>query len=45
MPCTNDKKSLKDDDNNIFSRKRIDERTELPGVQATLLKYIYKKYL
>lgn len=37
-PCTNDKKSLKDETNNMFAKKRIDERTELPSKQASLLK-------
>lgn len=38
VPCTNDRKSLNVEDNNIFSRKRIDERTELPEKQSELLR-------
>ena len=45
VPCTNDRKSLNIEDNNIFSRKRIDERTEIPEKQAELLRYVFNEYL
>ena len=45
VPCTNDRKSLNIEDNNIFSRKRIDERTEIPEKQAELLRYAINEYL
>ncbi len=38
VPCTNDRVSLFQDKNNIFSKYRVDERTEIPKLQAQLLK-------
>ncbi|XP_071347697.1 5-methylcytosine rRNA methyltransferase NSUN4 [Trachinotus anak] len=37
VPCTTDRHSLMEDDNNIFSRGRTSERRRLPGVQLELL--------
>ncbi|XP_008431607.1 5-cytosine rRNA methyltransferase NSUN4 isoform X2 [Poecilia reticulata] len=37
VPCTTDRHSLMDDDNNIFSRSRVGERRSLPQLQAQLL--------
>lgn len=36
-PCTNDRKSLNSNENNIFSRSRNDERAVLPKKQIELL--------
>jgi len=38
VPCTNDRASLFKDNNNIFSKYRVEERTEIPQLQAKLLK-------
>lgn len=38
VPCTNDRASLFKDNNNIFSKYRVEERTQLPQLQAKLLK-------
>jgi 16S rRNA C967 or C1407 C5-methylase (RsmB/RsmF family) len=38
VPCTNDRASLFKDKNNIFSKYRVDERTEIPQTQANLLR-------
>uniref|UniRef100_A0A3B5LNW6 5-cytosine rRNA methyltransferase NSUN4 n=1 Tax=Xiphophorus couchianus TaxID=32473 RepID=A0A3B5LNW6_9TELE len=37
VPCTTDRHSLMEDDNNIFSRSRVGERRSLPQLQAELL--------
>uniref|UniRef100_A0A672J5B3 5-cytosine rRNA methyltransferase NSUN4 n=1 Tax=Salarias fasciatus TaxID=181472 RepID=A0A672J5B3_SALFA len=37
VPCTTDRHSLMEDDNNIFSKNRIGERRRLPQLQAELL--------
>lgn len=37
VPCTNDRDSLFNMGNNIFSRQRTEERLELPKIQAELL--------
>ncbi|RVE61442.1 hypothetical protein OJAV_G00170620 [Oryzias javanicus] len=37
VPCTTDRLSLMEDDNNIFSRSRIGERRRLPQLQVELL--------
>ena len=42
VPCTNDRKSLNDNNNNIFSRSRIDERQIISKKQTDLLTYITK---
>ena len=36
-PCTNDRHSLFQIENNIFSKIRKDERSELPNIQSTIL--------
>ena len=42
VPCTNDKRSLKEEEkNNIFAKRRIEERTELPAKQAALLRFAF----
>ena len=38
VPCTNDRASLFQDKNNIFSKYRVEERTEIPQTQTKLLK-------
>lgn len=42
VPCTNDRHSLHEDDNNIFSVTRMKERLRLPELQAQLLKNALK---
>ncbi|KAM4556691.1 5-cytosine rRNA methyltransferase NSUN4 [Fundulus diaphanus] len=37
VPCTTDRHSLMEDDNNIFSRSRVGERRSLPQLQMELL--------
>ncbi|KAM6990331.1 5-cytosine rRNA methyltransferase NSUN4 [Tautogolabrus adspersus] len=37
VPCTTDRHSLMEDDNNIFSKNRTGERRRLPEIQAELL--------
>lgn len=37
VPCTNDRHSLIEDDNNIFKPSRIKERLKLPEIQSELL--------
>ncbi|KAM9323505.1 5-cytosine rRNA methyltransferase NSUN4 [Pholidichthys leucotaenia] len=37
VPCTTDRHSLMEDDNNIFSRSRVSERRMLPQLQLQLL--------
>uniref|UniRef100_A0A3Q2C6X3 5-cytosine rRNA methyltransferase NSUN4 n=1 Tax=Cyprinodon variegatus TaxID=28743 RepID=A0A3Q2C6X3_CYPVA len=37
VPCTTDRHSLMEDDNNMFSRSRVGERRSLPRLQAELL--------
>ncbi|KAF6720318.1 5-methylcytosine rRNA methyltransferase NSUN4 [Oryzias melastigma] len=37
VPCTTDRHSLLEDDNNIFSRSRMGERRRLPQLQVELL--------
>ncbi|MEQ2310341.1 hypothetical protein AMECASPLE_007900 [Ameca splendens] len=37
VPCTTDRHSLMEDDNNIFSRSRVGERRSLPQLQVELL--------
>ncbi|XP_026170114.1 5-cytosine rRNA methyltransferase NSUN4 [Mastacembelus armatus] len=37
VPCTTDRHSLMEDDNNIFSKSRIGERRRLPQLQLELL--------
>lgn len=37
MPCTTDRHSLKENDNNIFKSSRIKERLRLPELQSELL--------
>lgn len=37
VPCTNDRLSLHEDDNNIFKQTRVKERLRIPEVQAGLL--------
>lgn len=37
MPCTTDRHSLKDNENNIFRSNRIKERLKLPELQSELL--------
>ncbi len=37
VPCTNDRKSLNSNDNNIFSKSRNEERTVIPKKQIELL--------
>uniref|UniRef100_A0A3P9J4V0 5-cytosine rRNA methyltransferase NSUN4 n=1 Tax=Oryzias latipes TaxID=8090 RepID=A0A3P9J4V0_ORYLA len=37
VPCTTDRHSLMEDDNNIFSKSRTGERRRLPQLQAELL--------
>lgn len=39
VPCTNDRHSLFNDDNNIFSRHRSEERSNISKKQAELLTY------
>nr|XP_032821870.1 5-methylcytosine rRNA methyltransferase NSUN4 [Petromyzon marinus] len=36
-PCTNDRHSLHEEENNIFSRSRMKERQQLPALQTQLL--------
>jgi 16S rRNA C967 or C1407 C5-methylase (RsmB/RsmF family) len=44
VPCTNDRLSLFMDKNNVFSRARTEERSELPQLQAALLTYLLLLY-
>ncbi|XP_047444464.1 5-methylcytosine rRNA methyltransferase NSUN4 [Mugil cephalus] len=37
VPCTTDRHSLMEDDNNIFSKNRVSERRRLPQLQLALL--------
>lgn len=37
VPCTTDRHSLKENDNNIFKPSRIKERLKLPELQCELL--------
>ncbi|XP_028328453.1 5-cytosine rRNA methyltransferase NSUN4 [Gouania willdenowi] len=37
VPCTTDRHSLEEDDNNIFSKSRVGERRGLPKLQVELL--------
>lgn len=37
MPCTTDRHSLKENDNNWFKSSRIKERLKLPELQSELL--------
>ncbi|CAN7988060.1 unnamed protein product, partial [Ixodes hexagonus] len=37
VPCTNDRHSLEEDDNNLFSPKRMEERLALPQKQMSML--------
>lgn len=36
-PCTNDRESLFRENNNMFSRARTEERSDIPKKQADLL--------
>lgn len=36
-PCTNDRVSVNEDENNFFSSNRVKERLKLPEIQAALL--------
>lgn len=40
-PCTNDRLSLNENNNNIFSMSRYNERSEIPKKQADLLMYTH----
>lgn len=40
VPCTTDRHSLMEDDNNIFSKSRTAERRRLPQLQLELLLYV-----
>lgn len=37
VPCTTDRHSVNEDDNNVFKSTRIRERLKLPEVQASIL--------
>ena len=37
VPCTNDRHSVMEDDNNIFKPQRMKERINLPETQSALL--------
>ena len=42
VPCTTDRKSVQDNDNNIFKSTRVRERLRLPELQADILFHALK---
>ncbi|XP_064488847.1 5-methylcytosine rRNA methyltransferase NSUN4-like [Ornithodoros turicata] len=42
VPCTNDRHSVTEDDNNYFHQKRLSERLELPQKQMDMLSFSLK---
>jgi 16S rRNA C967 or C1407 C5-methylase (RsmB/RsmF family) len=42
VPCTNDRRSVNSDENNIFKPSRVKERVDLPQVQCRLLAHALK---
>lgn len=40
VPCTTDRHSLHENDNNIFKPGRTKERLQIPEIQAELLRYV-----
>lgn len=42
VPCTTDRHSLKENDNNIFKPSRVKERLKLPELQSELLAHALK---
>jgi hypothetical protein len=44
VPCTTDRHSLYENENNIFKSTRTKERLKIPEVQAELLRYVTANY-
>lgn len=42
VPCTNDRKSVNSDENNMFKPSRVKERVDLPQLQCRLLSHAIK---
>jgi hypothetical protein len=40
VPCTTDRLSLHENDNNIFKPGRLKERLQIPEIQAELLRFV-----
>lgn len=45
VPCTTDRHSLHENENNIFKPTRVKERLKIPEIQAELLGYVTIQFI